>query len=176
MAGISELGRLRESVKARNYTRELKKIKPKRTRFIIKPAKDIWRIHGAHTGGFAIHGKKYHTVIISPNRGKDAIAHEFGHIALGHRDVKRETIGVYARKELEAWQWADENWRKPNKWLMRRQTWIGTVVGQVMHEKNLGVETSLNIVEKQMKVLNMKPLGPSEEKSVRTRSRFGLKY
>jgi 3-oxoacyl-[acyl-carrier-protein] synthase III len=108
------------------------------------------------------------------NLPKEDIAHEFGHVALGHGLVtKRVTIGGYIKGELEAWQWAAKKWKKqelPEKsWIVERKRWVFQVAAQAILEFYLTVEDALAITKEEIKKLKMKPLTQSEVKWLTSR-------
>ncbi len=54
-----------------------------------------------------------HVVIIGHRTGGETVAHELGHVALGHSAEQFETPENVAKGELSAWLWAQKKRGKP---------------------------------------------------------------
>lgn len=154
-----------------HYTKALEKIRPKHLRLLVKPMSVIHKRHGKHTGGIAMHGEKVDTIVMHKSMAEQYLAHEFAHVALGHRDRPRDTIGKYVRDELEANQWMVRNWVEPNNMVGDRKHWIMNVMGQVMHDQNVPLDAAVKITKHQVRLLKMPPITEKEEKWCRSELR-----
>ena len=130
----------------------LRSIKPKRCRIVYKNRTEFRKEKGQSHSTLAqsiVNRHGISTVIIDAHTPKDTIAHEFGHVALGHESPyvkdkgeswnKSESLRQHVGKEIRAWMWAKKHWEEPyniKTKLFAFNQWIGKVlyIGQTHYD------------------------------------------
>lgn len=130
----------------------LKAIKPKRCRIVYKNRAEFRKEQGqghSSLAGSIINKHGISTVFIDTRTPKDSIAHEFGHVALGHESPstkesrkpwdKIESLREHVGKEIRAWMWVKKNWQERYNIktdLLVKTQWIGKVlyIGQMHYD------------------------------------------
>lgn len=149
---------------------DLQHIKPKNCKVIFRTAKAMKKLYGEDFEGIHTNGPKQHVITARSRIEKESMAHEFGHAALNHRSEKNRTMALQVRREINAWQWAYDNWAKPFKTktgtLTGRAHFITQVGQQTIGLERMSWEDVLPVIESQMKVAKMPPLTPSKKKFI----------
>lgn len=130
----------------------LKAIKPKRCRIVYKNRAEFRKEKGqghSSLAGSIVNKRGISTVYIDAHTPKDSVAHEFGHVALGHEcpsiaDSRKswdkiETLREHVGKEIRAWMWVKKNWQERYNIetdLLTKNKWIGKVlyIGQTHYD------------------------------------------
>lgn len=166
-------------------------MKPKHTRVLVRTKEQMKKIYGKSGWGMVHHTDKGHTVMITPQSPGFAVAHEFGHIAKGHKGEKGIHRKTYMRHELEASQWAADHWQRPihpgtqffdadvNKDAPKRRTkskllrkgerkwWLATAAIGTMKRYRAPKREVIHLQKREMRHLGMKPMTDSEEATLR---------